>query len=508
MWDAIVIGSGIGGLGAAAALARRGRQVLVLEQHSVAGGLTQTFRRQDWSFATGVHYIGGVGPQPGPQGQVGRLLSWLTGDALHFKACANPYDIVQLPGLRFGIEHPESAYRQALLARFPGEAAAIAGWFEACEAARRSAFTLFTLHSAPPLLAWGLRQWRGAEAATWATRTLADELAKVGDPLLRAVLGARWANYGAPPPQAPFVEHALVTGSYNAGAYYPEGGPSRFAATLVPAIESGGGKVRVGCDVRRILTVGGRVCGVEFEQRGKLWRQPSRHVVSAMGVANTVACLDPEDAAGWQQTIRGLAPGLSYVSLYLGLEGDIAQAGASSANHWIYASADDVGSVWRDPAGSDAPGLFVSFPSLKDPGGHTKPTAEVVAAVDAAAFAPWLALPDPRRPPEYRALKARIAERLLAQFGRHFPALAPMVRFHELSTPVTQQRYVRSPGGAMYGIEMSAERLTSPALHVRTPLPGLLLAGQDVTSPGIEGAFMGGMLAAAAVEPSLWPMLR
>lgn len=60
----------------------------------------------------------------------------------------------------------------------------------------------------------------------------------------------------------------------------------------------------------------------------------------------------------------------------------------------------------------------------------------------------------------------------------------------------------------MYGIEMSAQRLTSPALHVRTPLPGLLLSGQDVTSPGVAGAFMGGLLAAASAEPSLWASLR
>src|SRR5579862_7094477 len=87
MWDAIVIGSGIGGLAAASALAKRHRKVLVLEQHGVAGGLTQTFRRRDWMFAPGVHYIGGVGPQPGPEGQFGRLLNWLTDDALRFRPC-------------------------------------------------------------------------------------------------------------------------------------------------------------------------------------------------------------------------------------------------------------------------------------------------------------------------------------------------------------------------------------------------------------------------------------
>jgi all-trans-retinol 13,14-reductase len=61
MWHAIVIGSGIGGLAAAAALAKRGKRVLLLEQHTVPGGQTQTFQRHEWVFATGVHYVSGVG---------------------------------------------------------------------------------------------------------------------------------------------------------------------------------------------------------------------------------------------------------------------------------------------------------------------------------------------------------------------------------------------------------------------------------------------------------------
>lgn len=507
MWDAIVVGSGIGGLAAAAALGRCGRRVLLLEQHHVAGGLTQTFRRQGWTFAPGVHYIGGVGPQPGPESQFGRLLAWLGDGTLAFQPCANPYDIVRLPNFAFGIPHPEAAYRDALVERFAAHAAAIDRWFDACDAARRSAFTLFALHGMPALLAWGMRLWRGAEAERWSRHTLADELVRIADPRLRAVLGARWGDYGAPPAQAPFAEHALVTGSYNAGSYYPIGGPARFAQTLLPTVEAAGGELRLGCDVRRIAVRDGRVAGVEFEQQGDRRSEAARHVISAMGVANTVACLDADVAPIWQETLRGFAPGLSYLALYIGLEGDLAAAGCDSANHWIYES-EDVGAVWRDPANEDAPGLFVSFPSLKDPAGQGLPTAEVVALVDAAVFEPWLQGRGDERSEAYQALKDWIAERLLAQFLRHFPALRPMLRFHELSTPASQRRYVRSPGGAMYGIEMSADRLTSPALHVRTPLPGLLLAGQDVTSPGVPGAFMGGLLAAATVEPALWSRLR
>ena len=79
-----------------------------------------------------------------------------------------------------------------------------------------------------------------------------------------------------------------------------------------------------------------------------------------------------------------------------------------------------------------------------------------------------------------------------------------MIDFYELSTPLSQASFVVADRGAMYGLEMSAERMSHSALNVRTPVPGLLLAGQDVVSPGIQGAFMGGFMAAASVEPRLW----
>jgi monoamine oxidase len=60
-WDAIVIGSGIGGLGTAALLAKHGgKRVLVLERHYVAGGFTHTFHRPDYEWDVGVHYVGQV----------------------------------------------------------------------------------------------------------------------------------------------------------------------------------------------------------------------------------------------------------------------------------------------------------------------------------------------------------------------------------------------------------------------------------------------------------------
>jgi len=46
-YDAIIIGSGIGGLTTASILAKFGKKVLVLERHYVPGGFSHTFKRKD-----------------------------------------------------------------------------------------------------------------------------------------------------------------------------------------------------------------------------------------------------------------------------------------------------------------------------------------------------------------------------------------------------------------------------------------------------------------------------
>jgi phytoene dehydrogenase-like protein len=502
IFDAIVIGSGIGGLAAAAALAKRGRSVLVLEQHFQLGGLTQTFSRRDYTFATGVHYIGGVGEAPGPEDQFGRMLRWLTDGRLRFASLGSPYDIVRLPGLEFPIEAPRAAYITRLKTSFPKEVSAIDRYFTACDEAKRASMALFTARALPAPLAAPVRWFNARRVRRALGITTAEAVRDIADRRLAALLTARWGDYGLVPAASPFAIHALVTSSYFAGAYYPIGGPAKFAEALGESVTAAGGELRTRAAVAEIRVAFGRVTGVRLASGESI---DAHVVVSAMGAHNTAMALPDGVAPDWREAVGSLKSGVSYVSLYLGFRGDIRRHGATPANIWVYES-NDVGRVWERPADEEAPAMFVSFTSLKDKDhrDHQRHTAEVVTICRWEPFSAWARGAPGDRPEEYEAIKARIAETLLTQFKRHFPRLAPMIDFHEVSTPLSQASYVVADRGAMYGLEMSAERMRHSALKVRTPLPGLLLAGQDAVGPGIQGAFMGGFMAAASIEPRLW----
>jgi len=501
-WDYVVIGSGMGGMTTAAMLSRLGKRVLVLEQHWVPGGFTHTFKRKRWRWDVGVHAVGEVDGRA----LVGRLLSRLSGGKLAWSSLGPVYDQFHFPDLRIDFPNDKARFADNLRAAFPREHDAIGRYLHTVREVASAMRNYYLSRTLPPAWAPLSDRLLAGQAHRLLGERTSDALARItDDPRLRTVLTAQWGYYGVPPARSSFAIHALVAKHFWHGGYYPDGGSARIAETLLGTVAAEGGWTRIRADVAEILVDHGRARGVRLRD-GELIR--ARAVVSAAGALPTVSRLLPEAERQqtWARAIGALRPSPCHVCLYVGFKGDIRAAGATAANKWFYETWSEGATHWdiREPGG-DAPVLYCSFPSLKDPHHDPGPeqlhTGEVVTFVPYEAFEAWKQGRWRHRGDDYESLKRDLEQRLLAQFLRHMPALAPHIAYVELSTPLSTESFTRAPLGAIYGIEPTPERYRNRFLRPRTPISGLYLSGSDMASVGVIGAMVGGALAALAAEP-------
>ncbi len=508
-WDAIVIGSGMGGMAAAAALSKVGHKVLLLEQYHTLGGLTHSFSREGFTWDAGIHYLSGIAPGD----RMRDILDWLSDTPIEFTPMGAVYDNLHIgDAAPLALSRPFEAQERDFKDRFPDEAQAIEAWTAALREGREAIYqTVFPSRAMPELVGAAMRWWNGRAIERWCKRTTQQVIDEITDnPELAAAFAAQWFDHGGRPSKASFGMHALISASYlESGAWYPVGGGAAFAEHILPTIAAGGGEARAGVRVETLVFENDRIAGVRTEGGAEFLADA---VISDIGARETVNNLLPADCGhrDWIEEIRSLPVSIAHFSLFMGFEGDVEDAGATRSNHWIYPTGK-VDVVWTDAPDSPPPGMFVSFASVKDTGHDPGPShryaGEVVAWTDWSVVEKWAGMDPGARGDDYRSFKARVADAMFAQFEAYFPELARLVVFRDLSTPLSTAAITGHHRGGFYGIDVTPERVTSGALQARTPVAGLYLAGQDVASPGIPGALWGGLLAAASVDPKVFQQL-
>lgn len=504
-YDAIVIGSGMGGLTTAALLARqRGWRVLILEQHFTVGGMTHAFRRGRFHFDVGLHYVGNL--HPGSQER--RLYDYLTDGTLQWTQMPDEFERFLYPGLDFRVPSKPRDYQARLVARFPAEAEAIARYFKDVRRASLGYVAAHVGDTMPAPVRGGVRlvlaramRLAGMTTQAYLERTLRD-------PELRALLASQWGDYGLPPSESLFGIHAMIVQHYLRGAWYPVGGAQSIARAMLPAILAKGGKALAGRRVTEIVMEGGRAVGVKVQRTyrpdlpGEEYRAPV--IVSDAGVYNTYLKLLPASApVPFRAAVRDTPPGYSAVTLYVGLKASAATLGVRGENLWIFQGTDhEQVRAAEGVAGSVGGQVYVSFPSMKTPDADAH-TAEVISFVPYDLFQRWADQPWKQRDAAYQQLKAEISGTLLNLVEEKVPGIKALVEFQELSTPVSVEHFQGSPHGAFYGMPARPGRLFAPWTRAASPVSGLYLTGQDVMSLGIVGAMMGGVKCAGVIEGRL-----
>lgn len=508
-FDVIVIGSGMGGMTTAAALSKLDYRVLLLEQAKTIGGLTHSFSREGFSWDVGIHYCGTFGRDQ----YAGRILDWLSDGAIEFRSVGTVYDTLHFPdGFDIAVGRPSEAYKMELKSRFPSNKAEIDAYFEALLSAEEALHMLGAERVIPEPFRYAHHWWNKRKIERWCGRTTSEVIAEfISDSKLANILTAQWGTYGGKPKEASFGVHATVMAHYLEGAAYPVGGGAAIAKGLVPVIEAAGGSARAGTAVSNVLLEDNKAVGVRT-QSGETFKAPS--IVSSVGARETVKYLLPENIRqqDWAAEIASFKPSVCHFEVFLGFEGDISRYGATRSNHWFYESWDHSTAIWAAQDNEPISMMFVSFPSLKDPkhnpGPSNKHTGEMMVLADWSSVAKFASSGAKTNAEEWKTFKQNVEDRLMAFFAEKFPALAPLVVYHELGTPIATESFTRHEQGGFYGMETTPRRMLSSALNARTPVSGLFLTGQDVMTPGIAGALTGGMFCAAAIDPRAFQKLK
>jgi C-3',4' desaturase CrtD len=470
----VVVGAGIGGLTAAALLARRGYQVRVFDQALVPGGCASTFKRRGFTFDVGATQVAGL--EPG--GIHHQIFSRLEMPLPEATPC-DPACAVFLPGEQVPINvwRDPAAWQAERERQFPGSSRFWQLLQDLFEVSWRFQGRQPVL---PPRSAWDL--WRLMQAVRPETLiTLPYTLSTVGDLLkrlglyddrrLKTFLDMQlklYSQVNADETALLYAATALAVSQSPQGLFHLKGSMQVLSDLLEKALVRDGGLLQMRHTVQHIHTRGKRVTGVTVQDQrtGRTWLEPADHVVANVTVQNLVALLGEQTPAGYRRRVEALPPASGAFVIYLGVESAAIPVDCPPHLQFLY--------NYDGPIGENN-SLFVS---VSRPGDGRAPAGKVT--IIASTFTDPIQWWSTRH---YDKLKQEFTDGAIRRLSTYFDLSPEHVVHVEAGTPRTFARFTGRHQGMVGGLGMRVSTFGPFGLANRTPIQGLWLVG-DSTHPG------------------------
>ena len=504
-FDTIIIGSGAGGLSAALCLARKGQKVAVFEQHYVPGGWCHSFYLKGHRFSPGVHYIGLVDEGSSTSNLYEGL--GIANDLVFFRMNPLAYEHCWIGNERIDMPAGINNLEESLSKRFPAERKGIKQYLKTVRAVSRQLQLIPTMKGFWDHITIPYRTAQLGKYGLFSLKRVIDWHIK--DPLLKNVLNIQCGDHGLPPGKASFPLHCAVMDHYFDGGFYPMGGGGAIVKAMTNAIKKHGGEIRTGQGVKRIIIeedkAKKKAVGIELTN-GEMYT--ANTIISNADPAKTYL-----NMVGTKNISKKLAERLSKTRysvtsliLFITVDMDVKAAGFDSGNIWMLRDENkDMDQIFEDMSVIDIlsedefPALFISCTTLKDPVSFNGRyhSFEVVTFLDYTFFEQYET--GDERSNLYLEHKERFSEKLLKSFEKTLPGVRDHIVQMELGTPVTNDFYINSTRGNVYGTEKSFNQTGPFSYDKKSEIENLYLCGASVLSHGVAGASNSGVTTAAEI---------
>jgi all-trans-retinol 13,14-reductase len=512
-YDAIIIGSGLGGLTTAVCMAKAGKKVLVLEKHYVIGGFTHTFKRKKMEWDVGVHYVGQVNIK---NSTMRKAFDYVTNGKLQWDDMGEIYDQTIIEGDVYNFIKGKEPQITQMIAYFPEEEAAIRAYYQLIDKVSADAGSYFAEKTMPDWLSKLVGYKLQRKFYEYSNKTTYDVLSSLtSNKKLIAVLCAQCGNYGLTPKKSSFGAHAIIIAHFLDGGNYPVGGAASIHKYITEVIEHHGGILAIKADVKQIIIENNKAIGVEMQNGDKLF---ATNIISNAGAHNTYNKLIPATVSQPEQIIElnKIKPSVSHACIYIGLNASDEALQLPKHNIWYYENYDlDAANEHHVKTKDSASPLFyISFPSAKDSAWQLKhpgtATIQVIGSYPYEWVQEWENTQWGKRGDEYDAKKEALKNAFLEKLYTILPQIKGHVDICELSTPLSTMHFSNYNKGEIYGLEHTPERFRLKLLRPRTSYKNLYITGQDVLCVGVSSALFSGIITAICVlkRNLLWRISR
>lgn len=492
--DVVIIGAGLGGLTAGAKLAREGKKVKIIEQHTIPGGCATTFRRKGRTIEVGLHEMDGLHKEDNKYHIFNDLGVF---DNITFLDLPEFYKY-RKGDFRCVVPDSEKEAIKTLVERFPEEEKGIRTFFKEVIGLRKelsklpqprlsSVFKLpFAFLLYPKFI-----KYQKTTVSEFLNGIIKDEE-------LKLLLVANICYYHDNPEDMSFLYFTAGQGSYfMGGGHYIKGGSQQLSNYLAKCITDNGGEIIYRSMVNRVHEKDGIVTGVtatnlktkeEFEVNATF-------VIANNALPNLKTMLPEPAAAQLQEKIEGKKAACSILSLYIGFTESPANIGCKHYSTFI--APDSVTSLSEMGVSQHAPFsergfVFVDYSQI-DSGLGSADGKEVGVLCLVDYLKDWENL----TPEEYKAKKASVTETLLARLENEYPGINSIIDYTELGTPKTIQRYIKTPEGTAYGFAQTPGQAMANRIGQKGILRGLYYASAwTIPGGGFTAAIVSGYGAA------------